>query len=58
MGTRIRIDKIYGHYYHSGFDKYVVVARVYVNGRCQHKNLFFHTEEEMACLQEGMWIDY
>lgn len=55
---RIRIDKIHGHYYHSGFDKYVVVARIYVNGRCQHKNLFFYTEAEVSSLQEGMWIDY
>lgn len=55
---RIRIDKIYGHYYHSGFDKYVVVAQIYVNGRCQHKNLFFYTEAEVSSLQEGMWIDY
>lgn len=55
---RIRIDKIYGHYYHSWFDKYVVVARIYVNGRSQHKNLFFYTEAEVNSLQEGMWIDY
>lgn len=55
---RIRIDKIYGYYYRSGFDKYVVVARIYVNGRYQKKNLFFYTEAEVSSLQEGMWINY
>ena len=55
---RIRIDRIYGHYYHSGFDKYVVVARIYVNGQFHHKNLFFCTEEEAKRLEEGVWIEY
>ena len=58
MRARIRIDKLYGHYYHSGFDKYVVVARIYVNGRIVHKNLFFYTEEEVKSLKEGSWIEY
>ena len=55
---RIRIDKIYGYYYHSGFDKYVVVARIYVNGQFHHRNLFFYTEEEVMDLRENTWIDY
>ena len=55
---RIRIDKIYGSYYHSGFDKYVVVARIYVNGQFHHKNLFFCTEEDAKRLEEGAWIEY
>lgn len=55
---RIRIDKIYGYYYHSGFDKYVVFARIYVNGRFHRKNLFFCSKEDVDCLVEGTWIDY
>lgn len=55
---RIRIEKLYGYYYHSGFDKFVVMARIYVNGRCQHRNLFFYTEEEVKNLKEGSWIEY
>ena len=55
---KIRIDKIYGHYYHSGFDKYIVIARVYGNGRFHHKNLFFYSEEEVRSLEEGSWINY
>ena len=55
---RIRIDKIYGHYYHSGFDKYVVIARIYVNGRFHHKNLFFYSKEDVDRLTEGTWVEY
>jgi hypothetical protein len=55
---RIRIEKIYGNYYHSGFDKYVVVARIYVNGQFRHQNLFFYSKEEVNQLTEGLWIDY
>lgn len=55
---RIRIEKLYGYYYHSGFDKFVVMARIYVNGRHQHRNLFFYTEEEVKSLNEGSWIEY
>ena len=55
---RIRIDKKYGYYYHSGFDKYVVFARIYVNGRFHRKNLFFYSKEDVDRLVEGTWIDY
>lgn len=55
---RIKIDKIFGHYYHSGFDKYVVVARIYVNGRFYHRNLFFYSEEDVKRLAEETWIEY
>ena len=55
---RIRIDKVYGHYYHSSVDKYVVIARIYVNGRFYHRNLFFYTKEEVNRLTEGLWIEY
>lgn len=55
---RIRIEKIYGHYYHSGFDKYVVIARIYANGQFHHRNLFFYSREEVEHLEEGSWIDY
>ena len=53
-----RIDKIYENYYHSGFDKFVVVARIYVNGRYHHKNLFFYSREDVDRLEEGTWIEY
>ena len=55
---KIKIDKIYGNYYHSGFDKYVVVTRIYVNGQYHHKNLFFCSKEEVDQLTEGKWIEY
>lgn len=55
---RIRIEQIQGYYYHSGFDKFVVVARIYVNGQYRQKNLFFCSEEEAKNLKEGTWIEY
>lgn len=55
---RIRIEKIYGAFYHAGFDKFEVVARCYVNGKCRFKRLFFNTEDEAGRLEEGLWISY
>ena len=55
---KIRIDKIYGSYYNDLFNKYVVIARVYINGVFRHKRLFFATAKEADGLYPGMLIDY
>lgn len=55
---RIRIERIYGSYYNEAFDKYVVLARCYINGKCRYQRLFFNTEDEADGLEEGSWIDY
>ena len=55
---KIRIDKIYGSYYHDAFDKYVVIARVYINGVFRHKRLFFNSAAEADAVSPGMIIDY
>lgn len=58
MKMRIKIDRIYGTYYIEAFDKFVVVARCYINGNFRFQRLFFNTREEMESLEEGEWIDY
>jgi len=55
---RLKIERIYGIFYHPGFDKFEVVARCYINGGCHFKRLFFNTEAEAKSLEEGVWIDY
>ena len=55
---KIRIDQIYGSYYHDLFNKCVVIARVYINGAFRNKRLFFATAKEAEVLSPGMLIDY
>lgn len=55
---RIRIDKIYGCFHHSGFNKFEMIVRCYVNGQTRFKRLFFNTKEEAEAVEEGSWIDY
>ena len=58
MGIRLRIERIYGTFYHPGFDKYEVAARCYINGKCRFKRLFFNSKQETEHLKEGGWIEY
>lgn len=55
---RIRIDKVYTTYYDSSLNKYVVIARVYINGQLQHRRLFFAERQKMTEAAEGGWINY
>lgn len=55
---KIRIERIYGRFYVSAFDKYEILARCYVNGKYSYKRLFFATKESSDAVQEGMVIDY
>lgn len=55
---RIRIDKIYGNYYNPVFNKHVLIARVYVNGRSHYRKLFLGYKEDMDTIKEGTWMDY
>lgn len=55
---RIRIDRIYGCFHHPGFNKFEVVARCYINGKCSFKRLFFNTKQEAEGVEEGTWINY
>ena len=55
---RIKIDKIYSSYYDGSFDKYILIARIYVNGQLRVQRLFFNTRQEMSRAAEGVWIDY
>lgn len=58
MKMRIRIDRIYGCFYHPVFNKYEVFARCYVNGGYCIRRLFFSTSEDAGAIEEGTWIDY
>lgn len=58
LRMRIRIERIYGTYYDPAFDKYVMIARVYVNGTVRNKRLFFNTEKELKDAEKGSWIEY
>lgn len=55
---RIRIDRIYGCFYHPVFNKYEVFARCYINGGYCIRRLFFSTSEDAGAIEEGTWIDY
>lgn len=55
---RIKIDKIISTYYYEPFNKYVVFARIRVNGRYRFERLYFDTLDEVRNLNEGDTIDY
>ena len=55
---RIRIEKVYGTFYHGGFDKFEVLAMVYMNGKPQYKRLFFNSAAQAESVKEGAWMDY
>lgn len=58
MRMKIRIERVCGTYYDAAFDKYVVIARIYVNGQVRNKRLFFNSEKEMKEACKGSWIEY
>ena len=39
---------MYTTYYDSSLNKYVVIARVYINGQFQHRRLFFAERQKMT----------
>ena len=58
MRIRIRIEKVFGTFYHEGFDKLEVLAMVYMNGKPQYKRLFFNSAAQAESVKEGAWMDY